>query len=594
MMRLLCFLVFMCITQLSTGMNTNKIEDEILKCFDNKNSVELLSKLDEFNKVYRKSDKDFKKAYYKSLYFNLMDVEDSLFFHLSVAHKYIKVIKVDLVYQSLVNHDYVQFLYENSFYDRAIRVCDDMLAMKKLTPKYKFIFSTFKASSLIELKKFNDAMAIFDELTIFVNSDPSLYHNRVYLKNNIANLEFYRGNYTASKAIYLDIYTNYQKELNEDIYLKSVVLEFLADSKIKLGERDAIDYIDQGLFVAKNIGDNRRTSLANYMIFNYNLEFEREQLLANQQLLKKYINNIDDIEIKNIALGDLSGVGYVLFNEVVDFTDSNIGSYVLGKVNTFSFIDHVTNDIYTLGSASVGSRIAYLFSLLVLLIGTAMYVFHRRKMNQLRAVEVENADLRIQTVREKENVLKEVSRDLHDAVLGKLFALKIRLFVLNDTKNTSLKLNATVDDLSEIEQELRFITNNYADNKFMSASLKELLEIQSQRNLINIPNLILSLDLLDEVKIENQKLKLTLLRILQEVTVNIAKHSKANQVCIDFKQIDGECMFTITDNGVGFNNPQLGHGLQNIKKRTSQINGTSTIKSELGKGTEIKIRFKQV
>lgn len=49
----------------------------------------------------------------------------------------------------------------------------------------------------------------------------------------------------------------------------------------------------------------------------------------------------------------------------------------------------------------------------------------------------------------------------------------------------------------------------------------------------------------------------------------------------------------ITDNGVGFNTEvsKKGIGLQNLQERVEELNGTLTITSEVGKGTQTHIQI---
>ena len=53
--------------------------------------------------------------------------------------------------------------------------------------------------------------------------------------------------------------------------------------------------------------------------------------------------------------------------------------------------------------------------------------------------------------------------------------------------------------------------------------------------------------------------------------------------------------FEIADNGIGFiegHTEHKGNGLKNMKQRASQLNGTLTITSKPGEGTNIKLQFR--
>ena len=78
--------------------------------------------------------------------------------------------------------------------------------------------------------------------------------------------------------------------------------------------------------------------------------------------------------------------------------------------------------------------------------------------------------------------------------------------------------------------------------------------------------------------------------IVKEALNNAAKYSEANEVLIQFKIIDQDYLLEICDNGIGFN-PQKkkGNGLENMKKRTSEMNGKFEIST--GNGTCVKIHI---
>lgn len=82
--------------------------------------------------------------------------------------------------------------------------------------------------------------------------------------------------------------------------------------------------------------------------------------------------------------------------------------------------------------------------------------------------------------------------------------------------------------------------------------------------------------------------------IFKEALNNIIKYSKCTRVLINVKLVNHNMEFEITDNGIGFEEEHLehkGNGLKNMKQRASQLNGTLTIESKPGEGTNIKLRF---
>ena len=82
--------------------------------------------------------------------------------------------------------------------------------------------------------------------------------------------------------------------------------------------------------------------------------------------------------------------------------------------------------------------------------------------------------------------------------------------------------------------------------------------------------------------------------MVQEALGNILRHSEASECRVCIIRNDGHINLEISDNGKGFEvnniNPKtVGLGLTGIKERVRILDGTISINSEQGKGTNIKI-----
>jgi len=94
-------------------------------------------------------------------------------------------------------------------------------------------------------------------------------------------------------------------------------------------------------------------------------------------------------------------------------------------------------------------------------------------------------------------------------------------------------------------------------------------------------------------------LKTVIYRILQEALNNVAKHSQANLVRLTLKKYDHRIELKIQDNGVGFNlektislkPSQRGFGLASMRERAELSGAAFEIKSAVGEGTMILVRW---
>ena len=83
----------------------------------------------------------------------------------------------------------------------------------------------------------------------------------------------------------------------------------------------------------------------------------------------------------------------------------------------------------------------------------------------------------------------------------------------------------------------------------------------------------------------------TILSVIRELTANAIRHGHAEHVRIAGSSENGKLLFSVTDDGVGFdpeNCPDMsdGHfGLTGVRDRLDRLNGSITFVSAPGKGT---------
>jgi signal transduction histidine kinase len=89
----------------------------------------------------------------------------------------------------------------------------------------------------------------------------------------------------------------------------------------------------------------------------------------------------------------------------------------------------------------------------------------------------------------------------------------------------------------------------------------------------------------------DERLQLTIFRIVQEQLNNILKHAKATHAIINLSRKGNEIFLLISDNGEGSNilETENGVGIINIKSRAEFYHGTVTIVSKPGEGYELKV-----
>jgi signal transduction histidine kinase len=202
---------------------------------------------------------------------------------------------------------------------------------------------------------------------------------------------------------------------------------------------------------------------------------------------------------------------------------------------------------------------------------------------------------KIEAVRQLEK--KQIAKELHDGVLGKLFGTRMNLDSLNNynDEKTIAERVVFIEELKSIEQEIREISHDFNKEKtaiFNNFVVMVMNFIQSQNSVCTAEIDFQMDDAIDWSTFSNIT-KINLYRILQESFQNINKYAKAKQVIVTFDKVESILKLNIQDNGVGFNykRKRNGIGLTNMNSRIIESGGTMTITTEINKGTKLEFEL---
>ncbi len=213
----------------------------------------------------------------------------------------------------------------------------------------------------------------------------------------------------------------------------------------------------------------------------------------------------------------------------------------------------------------------------------------------LKEQELHQIDLMLET-QEKER--QNFANELHDNLGSMLATLKLNFQNLkrNEDKidvNDNLLYQKTDALIEETYQKVRNIAHlknlGVVGNQGLLISVKKMAEKMSVLEKIKFNVIPFGL----EEKLEN-KLEVTLFRMIQELCTNIIKYANATDVNIYLTQNDVEDInIMIEDNGKGFDPTKIvqkdGIGLLSIERKVEQLGGTFNIDSIISKGTTIII-----
>lgn len=243
-----------------------------------------------------------------------------------------------------------------------------------------------------------------------------------------------------------------------------------------------------------------------------------------------------------------------------------------------------------------GQRIAIMLTLVIsLLLVVALYFYfqNRDKKNKLRIAE-QDKKVSVMLVEAEQNERSRIARDLHDSVSQKLAVMQMHLSMIETTQTESI--NNVNNMLQQAISDVRGISHNLYPKDLEKGIIPALERLCEQNNFINA-DIKFSLKTDDSITAAglSKNIELVIYRIVQEITNNALKYSKANKVVIELAIKNGKIALQIADDGIGFNTSNLdnakGIGLKNIIDRIKQISGKVTIQSKEKEGTQFFIEI---
>lgn len=480
----------------------------------------------------------------------------------------------DLLYEA---YNLLGILYnEREEYDKALEFHNKALNSLNETSQPEDF--QFKATSLnnmgfvyLNLKNYQQAKNYFEEglsqKNLFENK-PSLY---AMLLDNLAYAKFkLNDNTELPNQFYKALKIRDSLHITSGIIInKTHLSEFYASKKDTLR---AIQYAKQALNLSRRTKRLRSIleSLKQMAIVDpkNNAAYTKEYIQINETLQKaerkmgEKFSRIEfetnEIKIENTYLEDQNKKLLVIF-----------GFFMLLAVLLYTIKIQKIKQQELLFKQQQQQANAEIYDLLI---------------NQQNTIEINN-------IKEK----KRVARELHDGVLGRMFGVRINLDSLNKIKDDSgieMRLNYLVE-LKNIEQDIREISHNLNREKSelinnFVAIVTNLFEEQKKTfatKLLAYVDPAIKWDAIDNT------IKINLYRILQEALQNCNKYANATKIKVEFKKQQNSLVLKITDDGIGFNinRAKKGIGLQNIKVRTIECEGTLEIKSNKDEGTSIVV-----
>ena len=187
-----------------------------------------------------------------------------------------------------------------------------------------------------------------------------------------------------------------------------------------------------------------------------------------------------------------------------------------------------------------------------------------------------------------------LSVELHDTISQMLTGISLELdaardFAHSDTKEMDRHLDLAARSLASCRNDLRNcmwdLRNQTLDDVTMDDAIRRTLAP-------HLSGASLAVRFAVDRELLSDTTALAILRIIRELVANAVRHGKATSVKVAGCIEDDRLMFSVTDNGCGFDpasapGVEQGHfGLQGVAERTERLNGELTVNSAPGRGTK--------
>ena len=302
-----------------------------------------------------------------------------------------------------------------------------------------------------------------------------------------------------------------------------------------------------------------------------------------------------DNRIRTDCIVDLTGL--CLFDFGSDPVDSSFPQF-----RGFVIVPRTAEDIVIVRHPPWWTTGRLLCVIAVLALGlVAVFIWNRmlKVLSERRGRELAEEQITSARADLKVEERTRLAVELHDSISQTLTGVALQIDAaqgsgqFNPTAAAKFLENASAM-LASCRQELRCCiwdlkSRTFEEKDMTEALLKTLAPHINEANLqvrFNVPRAILSESSAHDI-----------LRIVRELVINAIRHGHAKNIRVAGECRDGIVRFSVRDDGTGFSEadvpgPSQGHfGLQGIRERIGNRNGSMEIDSASGRGTKVTVSF---
>lgn len=438
-------------------------------------------------------------------------------------------------------NDYSEAIY---WYDKAINISENEIE--------KITILNNKANAFRSLKDYNNSINLLNNLLM----NPLLNNIPKTKARILDNLAFTRWSANENENVLNDLLSALTIRLDEnDLFGLNASYAHLSDYYKQKDQKTALEYATK----MYNIATLQKSPQDQLEALQKLINLENSN--KTKEYYTKYVKINDSLkEAEQNALNKFAKLKY----DSKKNRDENLQLKILTAKKELELEKEKNRNIITGVSGSS------------IVLGLLIFGYYRKqKHKQEKLQEVYKTETRI-------------AKKIHDEVANDVYN------IMNKIQYTTDDATKILDDLDKVYLQTRNISH---ENNTIETGINFEKFLKNMLSGFNNEHCKIFIKNLQEAKlhlIEKHK-QITIYRVLQELMVNMKKHSEANLAVISFSDDKNYCAIKYSDNGIGINEEELTlrNGLKNVENRIKAIDGTVTFETALNKGFKVSIFFKK-
>ncbi|MCV2483642.1 ATP-binding protein [Flavobacterium sp. SH_e] len=440
-------------------------------------------------------------------------------------------------------------------------------------------------------------LSLYDDAIIYYKKSADDYVDPIEKQiplSNIAAMYIQQKKYDDAIIILESLLNNKKIQKRTPEYTKASFLDNLGYAYFKKGvEEKGLNLMNEGLQIRNRIKDTYGSIESYLHLADYyakiDIQKSDENALTAYNIATK-LNSVDErLEALQILISNNHSAQYTKYVRKYFTLNDSIIKVRNNFKNKFAKIKYDSKkekdeneklrlekaeNLLSLQKAKY-MRIVFVIVFIFLVILIAILIRYYKNKN--KAIEFKSSYDTETRIAKK--IHDELANDVFQVIA---FAESQPLAVENTKENLLQKLDDIYGRVRGISKE----NNKVEVGTGFIKSIKEMLSAYNtnERNIMSTNLESVNWETIDEIK------KITIGRVLQELMVNMKKHSKASLVIIKFESDPKSIFINYTDNGIGCEKATIAkNGLQNMESRIETVKGTIEFDTEPDKGFKAKI-----